>query len=345
MNLVNVAERTSRGHPASKLLMRRTPLLIVPLLAMLVSGCFGGSSANTAVPNRSSSTTGPVPVVTGAADQIQPAASGDTVAWSQWLQGRGYDEYLRVGQGPILRIGARAGRDGIDGGGTGGGISGTTLAYARVIDRKMPPRSQIGFYDIATHTYSSPPAGWNPGRAYGFTDWRPSISGRFVLFGRSIIGGVQSIDDVELGNRTTGTLTQLASGANVVPGQVNGNYAVWTTCDQNPSGPCNVYRYDIAAKTTTLIPNTFSGGAFQYSPSVSRTGTVYFIHSGHGCGASAALARQQLGGSDTVLVGFRNGVDVSSTYVDDTGATPTVYYSQSSCANGGRHGDVFTITG
>jgi hypothetical protein len=332
-------------RPASKLLMRRASLLIVPLLATLASGCLGGNSANIGGSNGSSSASEPVPVLTGAADQVTPAALGGVLAWSQWFPDRGYDEYLRVRHGPTLRIGARVGRDGIQGGGTGGGISGTTLVYARVIDRKVPPRSQLGFYDIVTHSYSSPPAGWNPGRTYGFTDWRPSISGRFVLFGRSIVGGVLSIDDVELGDRTTGTLTQLASGANVVPGQVNGNYAVWEQCDENSASYCSVYRYDIAAKTTALISNRFSHGRFEYAPSVARTGTVYFIHSGRGCGAAATLVRQPLGGSDTVLVTFKQGVDVGSTYVDDTGDAPTVYYSQSSCGDGGRHGDLYRIAG
>jgi hypothetical protein len=150
---------------------------------------------------------------------------------------------------------------------------------------------------------------------------------------------------VYLGDRTTGKLTQLASGGNLAAGQVNGNYAVWEQCDQNSVAYCSVYRYDIAAKRTTLIPNRFvANGRFEYSPSVTKAGTVYFIHSGNGCGVSVTLVRQPLGGSDTVLVTFKKGVDVSSTYVNDTGGTPTVYYSQSSCANGGRHGDVYKIT-
>jgi hypothetical protein len=321
--------------------MTRIPLLVVALLALLVSGCFGGGSAKT---GGTPTTTSPVPVVTGGPDQVTPAASGGTLAWSQWSHPRGYDEYLRVGSGPIQKIGVRALRlDGIDSGWTGGGISGTTLVYARVMDTKTPSSSLIRFYDIATHAYSSPPAGWNPSRGQGFWNWHPSISGRFVLFGRQSTGGVGSFQEVYLGDRTTGKLTQLASGASLAAGQVNGNYAVWEQCDDNRVAHCSVYRYDIAAKTTTRIANTFSSGAFQYAPSVTKTGTVYFIHSGNGCGVSVALVRQPLGGSDTVLVTFKQGVDVGSTYVDDTGGTPIVYYSQSSCADGGRHGDVYKI--
>jgi hypothetical protein len=323
--------------------MRRISLLIVLLLAMLVSGCFGGSSAKTASTPTARS---PVPVVTGVPDQIEPAASESTLSWSQWSYPRGYDEYLRVGNGPIHRIGARPLRlDGIGPGGTGGGISGTTLVYARSMDAKLPASSLIGFYDIATHTYSSPPAGWNPSPGERFWNSHPSISGRFVLFARHSVDPDQLFQEVYLGDRTTGALTQLASGANLAAGQVNGNYAVWEQCDRNGVAYCSVYRYDIAAKKTTLIPNRFiASGRFEYAPSVTATGTVYFIHSGNGCGTSATLVRQPLGGSDTVLVTFKKGVDVGSTFVDDTGGTPSVYYSQSSCTGGGRHGDVYKIT-
>ena len=62
-------------------------------------------------------------------------------------------------------------------------------------------------------------------------------------------------------------------------------------------------RYDIAAKATTRIRAT--NGGFENAPSVTRAGIVYSMHSGHGRGASATLARQRLGGSDTVLVTFK----------------------------------------
>jgi hypothetical protein len=106
---------------------------------------------------------------------------------------------------------------------------------------------------------------------------------------------------------------------------------------------CNVYRYDIAAKTTTLIANTVPSGTQQYAPSVTSTGTVYFAHSGSGCGAAVTLVRQPLGGSDTILVTFNKGIDVHSTYVDDTSGTPTIYYSKTSCATGGNHGDIYKV--
>jgi len=70
---------------------------------------------------------------------------------------------------------------------------------------------------------------------------------------------------------------------------------------------------------------------------------VYFAHSGAGCDNGVTLVRQPLGGSDTVLVTFNKGIDVNSSYVDDTSGTPTIYYSKTSCANGANHGDVYKV--
>jgi hypothetical protein len=275
-----------------------------------------------------------VAVLTGVPDQITPAAAGTTLSWSRNgpFDTGPYNEYVRVGGGSIVQVNG-AGTQGF-----GGGISGSTLAYQRV----YKGQSDVRFYDVAAHTYSSPPVGWNTAA----WEWRPTISGNLVLFGRLSGSGTTFTAKAYLGDRTTGGLTLLATRigryALVYPGQVNGNYAVWMQC-QDYRVACNVYRYDIAAKTTTLIPNTFPSGPDQYSPSVTTTGTVYFLHAGSACGSSVTLVRQPLGGSDTVLVTFNKGIDVNSTYVDDTSGTPTIYYSKTSCANGGNHGDVYKV--
>ena len=275
-----------------------------------------------------------VPVLTGVPDQITPAAAGTTLSWSRnGPSDTGpYNEYVRVGSGPILKV------NGTGTQGYGGGVSGTTLAYQRV----ARGQSDIRFYDTTAHTYSPPPAGWNTAA----WEWSPTISGNLVLFGRGSGSGTTFTEKAYLGDRTTGALTVLASRtgrhAQVVPGQVNGDYAVWMQC-QDYRVACNVYLYDIAAKTTTRIANTFATGTQQYDPSVTTTGTVYFAHSGNGCGNGVTLVKQPLGGSDTVLVTFKTGFDLTSTYTDDTSGTPTVYFSKTSCGGGGNHDDVYKV--
>jgi hypothetical protein len=64
------------------------------LLSVIAAGCLGGSNA--ASSGSTPTTKAAVPVLTGEPDRIQPAASGRTLAWSQWSKEHGYSEYVRV---------------------------------------------------------------------------------------------------------------------------------------------------------------------------------------------------------------------------------------------------------
>jgi Tol biopolymer transport system component len=204
----------------------------------------------------------------------------------------------------------------------GGGLSGTKLVYQRV----YKGQSDLRLYDFMAHTYSTVPAGWNT----AVWEWSPTISASYVLFGRRnfAIHKQWTI----LGNLTTGqgiVLGSEGSSGQEIPGQVNGNYAVFTQC---VSAGCDVYLHDIAAGTTTKITNTL-GGSFQYAPSVTSTGTTYLVHSGSACGQSVELVRVPLGGAETPITPAANGHDIDSTYVDDS-AGPTnvpVLYSRGVC--------------
>lgn len=274
----------------------------------------------------------PVPVLTGSTDQITPAAAGTTLVWARnGLNDRGpYDVYVRVG-GKVIQVNSPITQA------FGGGISGDTVVYQRV----FKGQSDLRYYNIATGTYSAPSA-WNSGA----WEWSPTVSGTHVLFGRASGSGSSAVERGELGDRSTAGVTELVSlsgtYARVFPGQVNGNYAVWSQCI-NVTVLCNVWMYDIAAGTTTLIRNTFSGGKYQYAPSVTADGTVYFVHSGSSCGAWQ-LVKKPLGAPAAVMLTFAHGIDVNSTYVDDTGGTPVVYYSRYACA-GNRQGDVYRVAG
>jgi hypothetical protein len=269
------------------------------------------------------------PVYTGVPDQITPAFQGNVSSWARnGPRDTGpYNEYLRIGSGAITQV---------NGPGTqafGGGLSGTKLVYQRV----YKGQSDLRLYDYMAHTYSTVPTGWNT----AVWEWHPTMSAPWVLFGRRNFDIHK--DWTLLGNLTTGGVTVLGSeqGSSVLeqPGQVNGNYAVFTQCT---STGCGVYLHDITAGTTTKILNTL-GGSYQYSASVTTTGTVYLVHSGAACGSSVKLVKVPLGGTETEIAPMPNGVDVSSTYVDDSSGTPIVYYSRSSCANNETHGDIYKV--
>jgi hypothetical protein len=203
-----------------------------------------------------------------------------------------------------------------------GSIDGTTFVYQLA---RGGGNSDIRLMDVVSHAKSAP-AGINTRR----WEWHPTISGNWILFGRSAFDRNRS--RVLLHNTSTGQTITLADvqgkSIRVDPGQVSGDYAVWDRC----AHVCNVFRYQISTGQTTRIPNTITG-QLQYDPSVTDTGTVYFVHSGDGCGRHVKLIEWVSGQPLNVLVEFRPGRDVFST----TQTTPDqvtgtdVYYDKYTC--------------
>ena len=71
------------------------------------------------------------------------------------------------------------------------------------------------------------------------------------------------------------------------PGQVNGDYAVYTHCGKVT---CNVFRYQISTGQRVKMPNA-SARRVQYAPSVSADGTVYYASSRFACGKDVRIRR------------------------------------------------------
>jgi hypothetical protein len=111
-----------------------------------------------------------------------------------------------------------------------------------------------------------------------------------------------------------------------------GNWIVWSTISK--SGKYwRAYRYDIANDLIEKIPNPL-GTKWNYAPSVDVTGNVYFIRSGHGCGASVRLMKWDGNPVDNPVVtySFDPGIDVQTTSVFDDGlGTVKVYVDFLDC--------------
>ncbi|MEJ7569219.1 MAG: hypothetical protein WKF41_13245 [Gaiellaceae bacterium] len=146
-------------------------------------------------------------------------------------------------------------------------------------------------------------------------EWRPSLSGRWLLFGR--IDYVRARYQVLLADLRTGTVRTLDSvsghAAYAVPGQVNGSWAVWTSC---PDNWCRVYRYDIARSTRAPLPMARQHVFQQFGPAVSRTGDVYFGTSKAGCRESRIMKFADAG--LTMLTQLPEGISFQYSYLDDS---------------------------
>lgn len=203
-----------------------------------------------------------------------------------------------------------------------GSIDGTTFVYQLA----RGGNSDIRLMDVVSHVKSAP-MGINT-RSW---EWSPTVSGDWILFGREAVD--RNRWRVLLHNTSTGQTITLADvegrSTRADAGQVSGDYAVWDRCAHHV---CNVYRYQISTDHTTRIPNTLTG-QIQYFPSVTGTGTVYFAHSGDGCGRNVKLVEWLQGQPLNVLVEFGRGRDLttSTQTVPDQVAGTDVYFDKYTC--------------
>ena len=291
---------------------------IVPKLRRLAQSLLAAAAVvATAVTAWAASSQTGTPVLATRLNEENPAASGAYFAYSQNSRKHPghYDAYVKNGQTRPVRVNAPRTQGWI------GGISATTLVYQQV-DKKR--HSDLKFFDLATRKRSDA-TGFNT-RSW---EWHPSISGDWVLFGRSspdvdymILRSVSTARQIVLDKRT-----QAESSFDLAPGEVNGDYAAWTKCEK---GTCTAYRYAIAEGLTTPLPPP--PGKAHYAASVDAAGTVYVGRSGNGCGNGAELWRYPLVGLPSLLLKLPRGQDFRFTYATTggTGATE-VYYDRVVC--------------
>jgi hypothetical protein len=206
----------------------------------------------------------------------------------------------------------------------------------------------LAMLDLATQTELEVPEGVNTNAA----EFSPRISGSHLLFVRWI-----RYPSIVLFDTSTSTSQVLYSKKatdrryfGIDSTQVNGNYAVWEqTVFSNALEHIrnDVFLYDIAAATTTKIPNADTERPDQYGPSVDADGTMYFGRRS-ACGENAQLISRELDGTEAVLYEFQTNRDFGfSVAVDNANNTTDVYFdrgSRRSCL-GSASGDIVKLPG
>jgi plastocyanin len=277
-----------------------------------------------------------VPVLTSSNGEFQPARSDTGLAWEQntRAQPKHYDAIYRSDGGPTIQVNQPGS------GAAMGDIAGGKVIYQQYKGTLYTRRgrSDIYSYDIATGARSKVP-GVNSKR----WEYWPSMSGPWVLFARHKVVKNKEIRWLFLRNLDTGEQLRLDRVKAKIkrrffigPGQVNGNYVVWSACKPR----CEVYRFDLITRTTQVITNP---GAYQRAPSVTPGGTVYFSRGGKGCGDSVSLVRAAPDGSQEVMVQLQTGLDIFDTYshMAPSGVTE-VYYERDVCGQPAG-GDIYKI--
>lgn len=264
-------------------------------------------------------------------NEVVPSGDGEYVAWAQNSVARPqrYHVFLRREGQPRVKVNRRGTQAG------GGGFSGTTYVYS---EWKPDARgTEIVRYDVLTGRRTT----------YGdlvnsnLDEFHPTLSGKWLLFTRH--NDRRDVWRVLLHNTYSNFTRTLATGQGddwVYAGQVSGNYVTWGRVRNQRQ---DVYRYDIKAKQTTLIPQ--AGFAFQYNPAIASDGTIYYSRGGDGCGVTAELVRYPVGGPAEVLHSLPRYFDTGYTYVhDSTDGSRDVYYATIDCRlPTRRRWDTFTI--
>jgi hypothetical protein len=221
-------------------------------------------------------------VVGGGADATSPAGSGSDLVWTRG----GVDApviVLKLGTVELREGGRRPVRISEPGIlSASGGMDRRNV----VIQEVRSGQSDLRLYDLRSHSLRSLPPGPNT-RSW---EWRGSISGRRLLFGR--IDFASKTYRIVLANLATGEEQVLDSvsghGAYAEPGQLAGRYAVWLAC---PDNVCSIYRYDIRTAQKIQVTKRAAYTTFYYAPSVTADGTVYYAEGARACGAHVSLVQ------------------------------------------------------
>jgi hypothetical protein len=274
--------------------------------------------------------TTPVPVKTSARNELSPAAGSGFFTWAKSRRGhpRVYDVWGQQEGQPPFKINA-PGTSGF-----GGGIDGTTLVYQQI--KKY--NSDLRLFDLVNRRRANVPPGINTSR----WEWGPTMSGDWLLFGRSVYQGTEQMI---LHNLTTGEQrvldTKRGNRGYLISGQVNGAFAVWSKCLGNA---CDVFRYDIAARTRTPMERN---GRLLYAPSITPSGVTYYIRGESTCGG-AELVKTTPDGTTFVLAESGSARDVSSTYAAVLPGRPPnevpgvrIYLESWKCA--GNRSDIYSV--
>lgn len=291
------------------------------------------AAALVAVPAASVAAAPTQTAILAAPPPVSEFVAGVSSAAFAWVQNtrahpHGFNVYAHVGS-RRFRVNPAGTHAGI-----GGGIDGTTLAYAR----SRAGNLDIALVDLRTGAVMHPPAGVDTAAA----ETAPSISGGWLLYQRDTATRPR-VHRVLLTNLSTGATRVLATekgGAAVVEaGQVNGDWAAYTAA-ADAAGPVDVFLYRISTATTYRVPNP--AGRVHSAAATDGAGTVYFDASGHRCGAGAEIQSWAPGGAVATILRLRTGTDLVHPFVRRTATGARVYFDKLRCASFTT--DVYEVT-
>ncbi len=281
----------------------------------------------------------PVVVVDTERPELSPVASDSFLAWFVFSPNfRSSVRAQATGSDTSFRVNPK---------GTNaftGGIDGSTLIY----EIQFPgEKADLAMVDLATQTELDVPDGINTNG----NEYSPSISGSHILFGRGFRHArIVLFDTAASESQVVYTRSETDRRFfQVLPNQINGNYAVWQQVAfskrTNEVIDIDVFLYDIAAGTTTRLPETDPERPSQYGSSVDAEGTMYYGRSSFVCGENAELVSRDLDGTESVVYTLPTGQDFAFSFaLDNASGTNDVFFDQATCGDP-DFGDIWRLPG
>jgi hypothetical protein len=277
------------------------------------------------------------PDLNGPRNESQPAigrARGvDVLVWSLSRPGRRdqSDVYLRKGANAKLKLNTK-----------GLGYSGDIDAPWVVYQQAVGGASDIKLYRLDKRKRVALPPGLNTKQ----WEWRPRISGNWILFVRE--SSDASVKRIVLFNRRTRAQRVLdtvrRASYSLVSAQINGNWATWYKC----TPVCDGFLYNIAARAKTKLPKPAGPGHVNvWAPAVTKTGVVYAGQGPDDCGDAAQMVRYRRSGdpaTGTVLLTLPAGTDFNGLYARTNGdGSVDIFYARVTCGSP-ETTDVYHVT-
>lgn len=285
----------------------RIATAVFALSALIVAAASAQEQEGTEIPVRTTPRT----------YETKPARSSDYLAWAQTTRSRPNRPTVVVkpdGASPF-----KVGTSGMSE--TMGSLDGNRLVYQQFNNKG----SSIRVMNLETRQSRRM-------RAVNSRRWEfwPRADGPWVMFGRIVSERKQKL---MLVNTSTGEQRVLDSAgirAYILPGQVNGDYAVWNV--MGLGNKAKVKRHRISTGNTTTLP---TGDRYNWGPSVTERGTTYFGRSTRLCGGNAGLFRASRDGSVTEILSFPQGEDMGSSWVyrNEQGKIQ-IFHDRASCTDG-----------
>ena len=264
-----------------------------------------------------------------------PIDGTEVLTWSQSRPGArsSYDAYLQQHGGPAVKLNLR-----------GVAWSGDVDVprHTAVYQQARGGDSKIMFYDWITQRREAAPELVNT-PAWEF---HPRLQSDYLLFGRETWQTRPHVYRLMLFNLADGTIRTLDSirhGYNygaVIPGQVNGDWVVWEKATDYWSD-MHVVRYNLVTRAKEDVPA--AADHYDYGPSVTRDGTVYFVRSRSSCGWDVRI--RSFSGEGTALVSsLPQGTAADYTYAEERpGESTHLIFNQLVCTGPRENWNIFRL--